>query len=240
MLFAVVLYAQEIRIAVAANVSYVMQPLKEAFLIQHPTTKLQVVLGSSGKLTAQIRHGAPYDMFLSANMLYPEVLYKERLTLTKPLVYAQGALALFTTKQYNLGKGLDVLEDANIHKIALANPKTAPYGMAAKEALQNAGLFKKLRAQFVYGESIAQTLLYASRAADIGLVAKSALFSPQMQSYSKGKNWAEVDAKLYTPIYQGMVILSRAKNNTEVQAFYDFMLSKEAQHILQQYGYTIP
>lgn len=229
--------AGTIRIAVAANVSYAITPLIEAFNIVHPKTKVEVILGSSGKLTAQITHGAPYDLLLSANMKYPEALYAGKQAISKPVIYAQGALALFSRKKRDYCAEIFVLKDTDIRKIAIANPKTAPYGEAAKEALINAKLYEMLKPKFVYGESISQTVSYAKAATDIGIIAKSSLFSPQMQHYKEAIHWAEVDETLYTPIDQGMVILHRAKENVEVRAFYDFMLGARAKEILKTFGY---
>ncbi len=231
------LSAGEINIAVAANVSYVIEPLKEAFYETNPQTKVNVILGSSGKLTAQINAGAPYQLFLSANMSYPQKLYDDNLTLDRPKIYAQGALAILSSKTRDFNDSLAVLEDEDIQKIAIANPKTAPYGQAAVEALKNAKLYEKLESKLVYGESVSQTVIYASSAADIGLVAKSALFSKQMSGYKEKQHWTEVDTKLYTPIDQGLVILKSAKENVEVQAFYDFLLSPKAKEIFKAYGY---
>lgn len=229
--------AGTIRIAVAANVSYAITPLIEAFNEAYPKTKVEVILGSSGKLTAQISHGAPYDLLLSANMKYPEALYAEGQAVSKPVVYAQGALALFSRTQRDYCAEIFVLKDKDIAKIAIANPKTAPYGVAAKEALTNAKLYKILKPKFVYGESISQTVSYAKTVADMGIIAKSSLFSPQMKDYKEAIHWAEVDERLYTPIAQGMVILRRGKDNAEVKAFYDFMLGARAQEILKTFGY---
>lgn len=234
------LFSSTLTIAVAANVSYAIKPLIERFKQTHPNTNVEVILGSSGKLLAQISHGAPFDLFMSANMQYPNKLYRQDFTVGKPVIYAQGALALLATQPHDFTKGLKVLEDENIHKIAIANPKTAPYGVAAKEALEHAGLYEKLKEKFVYGESISQTVLYVTRAADIGLVVKSSLFSPQMKRYKEGQNWVDVDATRYTPIAQGMVLLRRAKENKDAQNFYDFMLSPKAQEILKAYGYKVP
>jgi len=234
-----ILSAGEIKIAVAANVSYAMEPLKNAFYDLYPETRIEVVLGSSGKLTAQIINGAPYELFLSANMKYPETLYKEGLAVTEPVVYAQGSLAYLSVKQQDFAKGMELLKDQNIQKIAIANPKTAPYGAAAKEALEHAGLYETLKEKFVHAESISQTVTYAMTAADIGFIAKSSLFSPQMSHFTKGVNWSEVDEKLYTPIDQGMVILKKGEGSDEVKAFYEFILSKEAQQILKNFGYRV-
>ena len=233
------LSAGEIKIAVAANVSYAMEPLKKAFNVLHPETHIEVILGSSGKLTAQIKNGAPYELFLSANMKYPETLYNEGMAVSEPIVYAQGSLAYLSLKQKDFTQGMEVLKDENITKIAIANPKTAPYGGAAKEALENAGLYETLKDKFVHGESISQTVTYAMTAADIGFIAKSSLFSPQMSHFKKGINWSEVDEKLYTPIDQGMVILKKGEGSAEVKAFYDFMLSQQAREILKNFGYKV-
>ena len=233
------LSAGEIKIAVAANVSYAIDTLKEAFYKIHPETKVQVILGSSGKLIAQIRHGAPFELFMSANMKYPIALYKEEVAITRPVVYAKGILAILSTKKRDYCAEIFILKDPSIHKIAIANPKTAPYGVAAKEALENARLYEKLTSKFVYGESISQTVTYATTAADIGIVAKSSLFSSQMSQYKEAIHWTEVDESLYKPIEQGMVILKDAKGNAEVKAFYDFMLSAKAKEILKQFGYKV-
>lgn len=231
------LVAGDIKIAVAANVSYAIDDLKKEFNKLYPNTKVKVTLGSSGKLTAQITHGAPYQLFMSANMKYPNALYKNKIATTKPIVYAYGSLAFLSNKKQDFTKGIDFLKNKNIKKIAVANPKTAPYGIATKQALKNAGIYNDIKKKFVYGESISQTVSYAVTAANIGFIAKSSLFSPKMSKYKKDINWVEVDTKLYTPISQGIVILKKAKKNKEVKAFYTFMLSSKAKEILNNYGY---
>lgn len=233
------LSAGEITIAVAANVSYAIEALKKEFHVIHPNTKVQVILGSSGKLTAQIRHGAPYVLFMSANMKYPDALYNDQMAVTKPVVYAQGALAFLSVKERDYTSGIHLLESKEISKIAIANPQTAPYGVAAVEALKNANLYDAVKEKFVYGESISQTVAYTTTAADIGMIAKSSLFSPQMSDYKKDIHWSDVNEKLYTPINQGMVILKRGEGNPEVKAFYDFMLGQKAKEILKNYGYKV-
>ena len=233
------LKASDINIAVAANVSYAIEALKSAFKIEHPEVTVRVTLGSSGKLTAQIRNGAPYGLFMSANMRYPQALYDDNLTLTKPKVYAQGVLALFSTHEHNLTRGLNLLTDESITRIAIANPKTAPYGKAAAEALTHDDLYERLKPKFVYGESISQTLAYAVTATDIGIIAKSSLYSDKMKAYKEGKNWVSVDTTLYSPIEQGIVLLKYAKDEPAYRAFYDFVLSEKAQTILKSYGYIV-
>ena len=233
-------YAGTIRVAVAANVSYAIEDLKRAFAQEHPGTKVQVILGSSGKLTAQIKHGAPYQLFMSANMKYPESLYAEKLAVSKPKVYAEGTLAYFSVKPHDLSKGMAVLKEKSIKRIAVANPKTAPYGIATKEALMQAKRYEEVKDKFIFGESISQTVSYAVTAADIGFIATSSFHSKTMKKYKEGVHWKEVDPVLYTPIEQGMVILKSGEDKREVKAFYDFVLSAEAQKILQTFGYRIP
>jgi len=240
LLLSVYSYAGTIRVAVAANVSYAIEDLKRAFTQEHPGTKVQVILGSSGKLTAQIKHGAPYQLFMSANMTYPEALYREKMAVSKPVVYAEGTLAYLTVRSYDLAQGIDIVKDPKIKRIAVANPKTAPYGIATREALKNAGVYETVKSKFVFGESISQTVSYAVTASDLGFIAKSSLYSAQMQKYKEGKNWREVDTKFYTPIAQGIVILKRGESNAEVKAFYDFILSDTAKKILKKFGYKLP
>jgi len=233
------LYAETITIAVAANVSYAMDELKAEFIKTHPDVKIRVALGSSGKLTAQIKNGAPYGLFMSANMKYPQALYKDKLALTKPLVYAKGALAFLSLHERDFSKGMNLLKEPSIKKIAVANPKTAPYGIAAKEALKKAGVYDDVKSKFVYGESISQTVSYAITAAEIGMVAKSSLYSSKMKHFKEGLHWNSVDTSLYTPIQQGIVLLKGSGNIKEYQEFYDFILSKRAKTIFLKYGYTI-
>lgn len=236
----VTLSAGEITIAAAANVSYAIKALTKEFNVVHPEIEVQIILGSSGKLTAQIRHGAPYGLFMSANMKYPEALYSEKIAVTKPVVYAQGALAYLSVKKQDFSKGMMLLKEDNLKKIAIANPQTAPYGIAAVEALKNANVYEEVKEKFVYGESISQTVAYATMAADIGLIAKSSLYSPQMAHFKEGINWSDVNETLYTPISQGIVILKKGENSSDVKAFYDFMLSDKAKAIMKNFGYKVP
>jgi len=233
------LLASEINIAVAANVSYAVDELKAEFAKTNPDTKVQVTLGSSGKLTAQIKNGAPYGLFMSANMKYPQALYGDKIAITKPIVYAQGVLAYLSVKKQDFSKGIALLKDDKIIKIAIANPKTAPYGKAAIEAIKKADIYDAVKSKFVYGESISQTVSYAVMAAEIGIIAKSSLYSSKMSQYTENVNWSPVDPSLYTPIQQGIVLLKHSKNDTAYRAFYDFILSDKAKVIFKKYGYSV-
>jgi len=236
MLFSSMVYAKTINIAVSANVSYAIEDLKKEFHKLYPDIKVRVTLGGSGKLTAQIKHGASYGLFMSANMKYPQALYEDGIAITKPLVYAQGGLAYFSRKELDFSKGIKLLDSKNIKKIAIANPKTAPYGKATVEALKNADIYYKVKKKFVYSESISGTISYALVATDIGIVAKSSLFSKKMSKYKYDVNWKELNPTLYTPIKQGIVLL---KDNDDLKKFYNFIFSSKAKQIFKQYGYLI-
>ncbi len=240
LLFISPLLGGTINVAVAANVSYAIETIKKEFNRVHPDIKVNVTLGSSGKLTAQIKNGAPYGMFMSANMSYPEALYRDKIALTKPIVYAQGGLVYLSTKQQDFTQGMKMLETPTIKRIAIANPKTAPYGKAAVEAMKNAGVYDKIKNKFVYAESVSQTVSYTITAADIGFIAKSALYSPNMSHFKETVNYSDVDTKLYTPINQGIVLLKNSKNLSEVEKFYNFILTPEVKKILNNFGYLVP
>jgi molybdate transport system substrate-binding protein len=234
------IYAKSINIAVAANVSYAMPQLIDEFHKLHKDIDVKVVLGSSGKLTAQIKHGAPFDLFISANMRYPQSLYSDKIAITTPKIYAQGALVYLSVKRRDFTKGIEILTQPDISKIAIANPKTAPYGKAAIEAIKSSGIYDKIAKKIIYAESASQTVIYTTKATDIGLIAKSSLYSPHLSIYKKGINWIDVDPKLYNPIDQGMVILKRGEGSKKVKSFYDFMLSDSAKMVLKRFGYILP
>ena len=242
------IFAGEITVAAAANVSYAMDELVKEFNKTNPNTKVLVTLGSSGKLVAQIENSAPYDIFMSADMKFPQALFDKKLTKTRPVIYAQGVLAMFSSKELDYSKGINLLKDSSISKIAIANPKTAPYGAAAIEAIKNAKI-EGIDSKFVYAESISQAVTYATTATDIGFVAKSSLYEGNMTQYKENKNWITVDPKLYTPIEQGIVILDNTNSlvgiikdgqrKEEVKAFYDFILSASAKRIFTDFGYIV-
>jgi len=234
-----VVAAEPLTVAVAANVKYAFDDLATEFTKQ---TGLEVrsVVSSSGKLTAQIKSGAPYDIFLSADMDYPATLFKDGQAMSPPKVYANGALVLWTAGNADLSKGVPGLADASIRKVAIANPKLAPYG---RESIKALGFYKVQAAvepKLVYGESISQVNQYIdTKSVEVGFTAKSVVLSPELQG--KGK-WVEVPDESYEPIAQGIVILRHGtENNGEAaRKFYGFVFSSKAQEILTKYGYKLP
>lgn len=231
--------AESINVAVAANVKYAFDDIATAFTKKTGIAVTSVV-SSSGKLTAQIKHGAPYDVFLSADMLYPTTLHQAGVAVAAPTIYANGALVLWTNKQLDLSKGLAVLSEATITKIAIANPKLAPYGKEAIKALAYYQLKASATPKLVYGESISQVNQYIdTKSVDIGFTAKSVVMSPQL----KGKGaWTDVPAESYASIAQGMVILKHGAlhHAGAAQQFFEFILSDQSRMILTQYGYKLP
>lgn len=222
-------------IATAANMQFAMNELTAAFTLK-TGIDCQIIVSSSGKLTAQIKEGAPYDILVSADMKYPNQLYNDGFAFSKPTIYAYGKLVLWTMHP-EFSPSLDLLTEEHITHIAVANPKTAPYGIAAKELLIKEGLLSQIENKLVYGESVAQTNQFiTTQAAEIGLTALSVVYTPKMKG--KGK-WMAIDENSYTPISQGIVILKN--NETKLrysENFYNFLLSEEGQHILKTFGYA--
>jgi molybdate transport system substrate-binding protein len=231
-------FSQTLRIAVAANAQFVMQSLKDAFEKQD-AAQLELVISSSGKLTAQIEHGAPYAIFLSADMRYPEALYKKGFATSKPQVYAYGKLVLWTLKDINMQDGIGIIQQPGIKTIAIGNPATAPYGVATVQALKKAGLYDPVKKKIVLGESISQVNQYLiTGAADVAFTAKAIVLNPKMKNRGK---WVEINDSLYQPIKQGTVILTYAKGKTlqAARRFYHFLFSPKAKAIFTAYGYRI-
>jgi molybdate transport system substrate-binding protein len=226
----------EIVVATSANVSYAIDALIERFNRVHPEIKVKKVVSSSGKLTSQILHKAPYDIFLSADTIYPKRLYSEGVCF-KPKIYAKGCLAIFSKKERDFHRGLNILKEKSIKRVAIANPKVAPYGRATVKALKSAKIYNQISSKVVYADSISQTLSYILKVTEIGVVAKSLLLSPKMSVYREGKEWMEVDRTLYSPIKQGAVLLKSSKNLKESKIFYRFLFSEDAKEVLREYGY---
>jgi molybdate transport system substrate-binding protein len=233
-------FADEITVAAAANMQFTLEDLKAEFT-RETGIDVKPVIGSSGQLTAQIENGAPFDVFLSADMKYPDVLYKDGFSSDAPKVYAYGVLVLWTMKDLDLSKGINILSDTGIVKIALADPQLAPYGRQAVNALKFYKIYGQLQKKLVFGESISQANQFiATGAADIGFTAESIVLAPPMKA--KGK-WIEVAPQSYKPIAQGVVVLKYAKtinHSKEAREFYDFLFSAPAHGIFKKYGYKLP
>ncbi len=227
----------KVMVAVAANMQFATEAIAKAF-IQKTEMECELVVGSSGKLFSQIREGAPYDIFLSADSKYPENLYAITKAKNKPKIYAEGKLVLWTMVS-GLSPSLSVLSSDSVQHIALANPEIAPYGKAAIEVLDSHDLYPNLKDKLVFGESISQTNQFiSSKSAEIGFTALSVVLSPKMKN--KGR-WVALEEGTYRSISQSALILNNEHGISEAaMAFFDFLFSDGAQHILKEYGYSVP
>lgn len=232
---------QKLTIATAANMQFAMEALSQSFT-DGTGIECEIIIGSSGKLTAQVQQGAPFDIFISADMKYPTALYNSGMTIDTPKVYAYGNLVLWTTVKNihfnNFENCISLLASDTVRHIALANPKTAPYGEAAIEVLNHYKLFGKVEHKLVFGESIAQTNQFiTTQAAEVGFTAKSVVLSPKMSGQGR---WAAIDSDIYTPIAQGVVVLKQAKNRLpNAKKFYNYLFSEKAKEILNNFGYDV-
>jgi molybdate transport system substrate-binding protein len=229
--------AETLSVAVAANMAPAMEDIRQGFRAE-TGVELALTPGASGKFAAQIANGAPFDLFVSADMDYPRKLFKDGLAAGQPERYAVGSLILWTLKDVDLSKGLAALTEPSFKKIAVADPQTAPYGRQAVAALKAAGLYAQVSGKLVYGESLAQADQFvASQAADAGLVARSIVETRPWKG--KGR-WVEVDRRFYEPIEQGLVVLKPGADKRSARRLRDYILGKKGRAILRRYGYGLP
>ena len=225
---------EKLSIATAANMQFAIGELSEVFT-ENTGLATEIIIGSSGNLTAQIQSGAPYDVFVSADMQYPQYLYERGLGQQKPDIYAYGQLVLWSCKP-GIHPELDSLKSRQVTHIAIPNPELAPYGKGAKEVLINKNLYEEIAPKLVFGESIAQTNQFIrTGAAEIGFTALSVVKSAQLKGVG---SWILLPADTYTPISQGILILSNAQKSPEnALKFHTFLKSETGQRILNKYGY---
>lgn len=231
--------ADTLAVAVAANLQYVFTDLQAAFE-HHGPHRLQPSFASSGKLVSQISLGAPFDVFLSADMQFPQALQKEGFSATVPTVYARGVLVLWSARSRDLNAWQDLLATPAIGRIAIANPETAPYGREALRALDFYRLTPRVKDKLVYAESVSQVNQYVhAGAVDIGFTAKSVVLSAALRGVG---SWVNVPAAAYRPIDQGVVMTryGAATHPKAAQAFLDFLGSSPARAILAAGGYALP
>jgi molybdate transport system substrate-binding protein len=232
--------SRELRIAAAADLKFAMDELV-ARSAKQSSVKINVTYGSSGNFFSQIQNGAPFDLFFSADIEYPRKL--EAAGLAEPgtlYEYAVGRIVIWMPAKANIDLaklGWKALLLDEIQKIAIANPEHAPYGRAAVAALQEAGIYEKVRGKLVHGENISQAAQFVqSGNAQAGIVAFSLATSPAMKD---GKRW-EIPADAYPPIAQGSVILKGARDKEAASAFMTFVKSDIGQKTLERYGFTLP
>jgi molybdate transport system substrate-binding protein len=232
----------ELKIAAAADLQFALEEVAAAFDENHPDIKLAVTTGSSGQLFTQLSNGAPFDIFLSADIQLPRKLVEQELAIAdSEFLYAHGHLVVWVHKDSPLeladGK-LDVLLDPRVKKIAIANPKFAPYGRAAEAALKKLELYDQVKDRLVLGENVSQAAMFVqSGAADVGIVGLSQALAPAVKE--KGR-FAMVPADAYPTLEQGGVIMKRCRHPDAARRFCDFLRSDQGAVILGRYGFDLP
>ena len=229
-----------VTVAAASDLTYAMKEIAADFE-KSAACSVKVSYGSSGNFQTQIENGAPFDVFFSADIEYPKKL--EALGLASPgstYLYGIGRLILWVRNDSKLdvSKGLEVLRDPSVKKIAIANPEHAPYGRAAEEALRKAGVYDAIKDRLVLGENISQTAEFAETGnADAGILALSLVLSPALKD--KGRYFQIAD-NLYSPIQQGVVVVGASKNQQSARAFLDYIKTPAETAILERYGFVLP
>ncbi len=228
--------AEEVQVAVAANFVITFKEIAAEF---EKTSKhtVQINAGSSGKFYAQIKNGAPFEVFLSADDERPKLLEDEGLGVKgSRFTYAVGRLVLWS-QDPALVTGEDTLRNGTFKHLAIANPKTAPYGAAAMQAMMKLGVWESLQPRIVMGENLGQTSGFLeSGNAELGFIALSQVLDEKLKG--KGSRW-DVPESLHEPIQQDAVLLTKGQSNPAAKALMEFMHSSQARSIIERYGYQV-
>ncbi len=230
-------FAGEVTVAVAANAAEAVEALAAEFE-QESGHRVTVTVGSTGKLYAQILHGAPFDLFLAADQERPRLLVEQGLAASNSrTTYAVGRLVLWSPEPGAFTDPASVLREGAFRHLAIANPDLAPYGAAARETLRELGLWEGFRSKIVVGENVGQAFaMAASGNAELGFVALSSVLSTRNRQ--PGSRW-EVPAGFHTPIRQDAVLLKRAEDNPAARDFLGFMGSPRARKAVALAGYVV-
>ena len=232
--------AEELTIAAASDLNFAMKDLVIEFE-KATGNHVKLSLGSSGHFFSQIQNGAPFDLYFSADIGYPKKLEEAGLTVPGSLYrYAIGRIVLWASQasHRDVSKGFEVLRDPSIKKIAIANPKHAPYGRAAVAAMEHFKVYDQVKDRLVLGENISQAAQFIeSGACDIGIIALSLAMGPTMKT--KGMHW-EIPAEAHPPLEQGVVILRSSKQQDSARQFLEFVKGAQGQEIMKRYGFTLP
>ena len=228
--------AEQALVAVAANFG---PPVREGAMEFEKASghNVQVASGSSGAFFTQIKNGAPFDVFFSADSERPKLLEEEGLGVKgSRFTYAIGRLVLWSPDP-DLVKGEDTLRSGKFKHLAIADPKTAPYGVAALQAMQKLGVWESIQPRLVLGESLAQTMSFVeSGNAELGFLALSQAMDPKMKG--RGGRW-DVPSNLHEPIKQDVILLAKGKNNPAAKALMEFIGGPQATAIIERYGYEL-
>lgn len=232
--------AQALRVAAASDLQFALPELAKQFE-KESGVKLEVSYGSSGNFAAQIQNGAPFDIFFSADISYPEALVKAGFVDSSAVrTYGVGRIVLWVPADSPIDPlklGWDTLAQSSVQKIAIANPEHAPYGRAARAALEKAGWYDRVKSKLVLGDNISQAAQFVqSGNAQVGIVALSLAISPAMSS---GKRW-QIPADYYAPLLQAVVIVKNSPNKSAAEKFNAFLKSDPAIATLARFGFSQP
>ncbi len=231
-------HAEKITVAAAADLKFAMDEIVTGFNKNHAGDEVQVVYGSSGKFLTQIQQGAPYDLFFSADIGFPRELAKKGLAASEVKPYAVGRIVIWSAEVDATKLTLASLTDPKFTKIAIANPKHAPYGTRAEEALRSAGVWDKVQPKLVFGDNISQTAQYVlSGNAQVGIIALSLVLNPELSK--KGRYYLIPDT-LHNSLEQGFVITKPGANKPLAKRFADYMGSHQARAVMTKYGFVLP
>lgn len=239
LLIAIPAWASEpLRIAAAANLKPALDALILSFDAHAADARVEAVYGSSGKLHAQIRNDAPFDLFFSADLDYPRSLADNGHSQGPPRIYARGRIVLWSRTLGQDALRLETLDTPSVTRIAIANPRLAPYGRAAEQALRRSGLWERIQHKIVYGENIAQTAQFAASGhAEVGILALSLALNPAL---ARNGHHVEVPEAQHAPIEQAFVVTRRGAGHPLAERFADFVQGPEGQAILKAHGFVPP
>jgi molybdate transport system substrate-binding protein len=230
-----------VRVAAASDLRFALDEIVAEYRKQQPSARVEVTYGSSGTFHAQVLQGAPFDLFLSADVTYPnDLVTKGKADAASLFTYAIGRVVLWTpaSSPLDVRQGMRVLLDSRIRHVAIANPLHAPYGKAAESAMKAANVWDAVGSKLVLGENISQAAQFVETgAADIGIIARSIALAPAMRA--KGRYW-EIPSTLHPRMEQAGVILSGAANRQAALAFTTFLRSSDARAVMTRYGFELP
>lgn len=236
-----VLGGEKILIAAASDLQFAMDDICHAFEQANPGIQISISYGSSGNFYAQIKQGAPFDIFFSADAFYPARLEEAGFAIKgSQHLYAIGKIVLWIPKKSALNpqKGLSIILKPEVKRLAIANPKHAPYGRAAEEALRYYQLWDKVQGKLAFGENISQTAQFVQTgAADAGIIALSLAISPRMAG--DGNYWIIPDES-YSRLEQVYAVLQRGKDKSGVKTFLEFVQGEKGKKILSDYSFVLP
>lgn len=229
-------FGEKVTVFAASSTKLAMEEIVAEFKKQNPSDEVEIYFSATGKAFAQFTNGFKYDIFMAADAKYPASIESNGDAISKPVVYALGVVALYSKNKELIKEGMSVLTSDKVKKISIANPKVAPYGVAAVKIMENYGVFDKVSSKVVQGDNIAQSVQFVdSGAADVGLVA----FSLIKQNHSEDE-YTVIDPSKYDPMEQSFVLTKYAKDNKTAYKMSEFITSEYSKGVFSKYGFGVP